>query len=137
VKDAANREPHYPEYETDSAHIFLFHCFPRVKLRRFPVRCCRYEIVNLCFKLEQWYCRIDVHRVPMAVTSYGKGILNVSARSGVRKNVAITYGEVRKRLKPAVLKIKSSVRYPIENSTKSLCQPQDRCLLEFQAFGHE
>jgi len=37
VKDAANREPHYPEYETDLAHMFLIHCFPRVKLRRFPV----------------------------------------------------------------------------------------------------
>jgi hypothetical protein len=109
VKDAANREPHYPEYETDSAHIFLFHCFPRVKLRRFPVRCCRYEIVNLCFKLEQWYCRIDVHQLPIAVTSYGKGILDVSARSGVRKNVAITYGEVRERLKPAVLKIQNDL----------------------------
>jgi hypothetical protein len=48
VKDAANREPHYPEYETDSAHIFLIHCFPRVKLRRFSVHRCRYEIVNAC-----------------------------------------------------------------------------------------
>jgi hypothetical protein len=85
VKDAANREPHYPEYETDSAHIFLIHCFPRVKFRRFPVRRCRYEIVNLCFKLEQWYCRIDVHWLPVAVTSYSwgttMGILNITARS--------------------------------------------------------
>ena len=48
MKDAANREPDYAEYETDSAHIFLSHCFPRVKLRRFPVRRCRYEIVNMC-----------------------------------------------------------------------------------------
>jgi hypothetical protein len=73
VKDAANRQPHYPEYETDSAHVFLIHCFPRVKLRRFPVRRCRYEIVNVCSKLEQWYCRIDVHQLPIAVTSYSWG----------------------------------------------------------------
>jgi hypothetical protein len=37
----------------------------------------------------------------------------------------IKNGGVGERLKPAVLKNKTPVRYQAENSTKSLCRPQD------------
>jgi hypothetical protein len=38
-------------------------------------------------------------------------------------------------LKPAVLKIKSPIRYLAENSTKSLCQPQDSNSFYFSGFA--
>jgi hypothetical protein len=50
---------------------------------------------------------------------------------------AAQIGGEGKRLTPAVLKIKSPIRYLPENSTKSLCQPQDSatiCFLDLLRF---